>query len=109
VRVLICRPGGRFEPAEVGTALADLQAAVGGYVQFIALPMDLVLMVDEEGKLKNRELNTEATRLFSPWLLPGDHLVGPVLLAGSTAGGRLRDLPEHLHLPKRPSTPGPRR
>lgn len=48
-------------------------------VELLRLP-DGDVWIDEEGKLKGLPFNVLATFLFGRWLLPGDVLVGPVLL-----------------------------
>jgi hypothetical protein len=43
--------------------LEEAQKYVGGYVQHIDLESHGCLLVDEEGKLKRKHLNNEATKL----------------------------------------------
>ena len=45
--------------------LEDAQSYVGGYVQHIDLEGHGCLLVDEEGKLKRKHLNNEATKLYN--------------------------------------------
>ena len=55
-----------------------------GYLEIIGLPKEGVLMVlDEDGKRKDKPINTEATRLFRqnfPHI--SDFIVGDVLICG---------------------------
>ena len=66
--------------------LAGMQAAVGGYIEIVDLtPLHASLVVNEEGKLMNLEINRRATLLF--WLLfPSirgrDAICGDVLIVG---------------------------
>lgn len=66
--------------------LAGMQAAVGGYIEIVDLtPLHASLVIAEEGKLMNLEINRRATLLF--WLLfPSirgrDAIVGDVLIVG---------------------------
>jgi len=65
------------------TSLKSLQKAVGGYIQIITLhtkPAQLMVM-DEEGKLKDKPLNKEATRIARPYLFSGDYIAGDAVLA----------------------------
>lgn len=61
--------------------LEELQSIVGGYVQCIDLGREFMI-VDEEGKLKNYKVNAKATAIYqaSPYVIPGDTIVGDVLV-----------------------------
>lgn len=50
-------------------------------VQVISLDRQHIMIVDEEGKMKNKPCNSKATLLFheTPHL-PGDHIVGKALV-----------------------------
>jgi hypothetical protein len=66
--------------------LEEMQRLVGGYIEVIPerklgkLTGRLIVM-DEEGKLKGKPVNRKATEKFRESLLPGDVLVGTVLVA----------------------------
>jgi hypothetical protein len=64
-------------------ALAHLQELVGGNIEVLRLPDGNILVIDEEGKLKDKPYNRNATHLW--WIAlgynPGDHLVGDVVVA----------------------------
>jgi len=45
-------------------SLARLQELVGGYIEVVTLPSGNQLILDEEGKLKNKERNIFATKLW---------------------------------------------
>lgn len=59
--------------------LHELQTFVGGYFQMLAIG-STVFVMDEEGKLKGKELNKAATHRAHDFLFPGDYLVGDVLI-----------------------------
>jgi hypothetical protein len=72
-------------PAEVMIdELESIQRLVGGDIQ--AIPFDgeprTTVYIDEEGKIKGCRRNPCAQRLLGPGLLPGDYLVGNVVVAG---------------------------
>ena len=73
MRVLIKEPekAARFE--EIDNELAALQAAVGGYIEAVTMFSDLVLICDEEGRLKRKPYNCRVC---------GFDFVGTVLLVG---------------------------
>lgn len=61
--------------------LEEMQKCVGGYVQFVYLEDDLVLVVNEEGLINNLPHNEIATKILSP--LDKANIVGDVLLIGT--------------------------
>jgi hypothetical protein len=82
-------------------ALADYQAAVGGYIEPVYLAdAHLTIYTNEEGKVRQLPVNRRATCLW--WLLHPemrgrDILVGNVVLIGSTRGhGSTTALPDFL-------------
>jgi hypothetical protein len=64
--------------------LKELQEAVGGYIEFLHLIDGTVVVLDEDGKAKGRELNMSATDLCAPTLGPWDAIVGDVLVCSPT-------------------------
>ena len=84
------QPDGSMTVAQQPTrpTLEQLQAAVGGYVELIPYfdnhqGQGCKAYGDEEGKLKGKPLNPEATRLWAEAVRPhalADHLVGPVVI-----------------------------
>lgn len=77
------------------TELADLQRAVGGYIQIIELTEELAMVIEEEGKLKNKPVNDIATRLtqhFNAGLQADDAIVGDAVLIGQRNGSTI-DVP----------------
>jgi hypothetical protein len=64
-------------------SLSELQKLVGGYIELVSLG-DIHIVIDEEGKIKGKPVNEEATQLWmnheSFW---GDVIVGDaVVLTG---------------------------
>lgn len=55
----------------------ELQGYVGGYIEIVRLPNSYILVVDEEGRLKNKKLNKKASELA------GQPIVGDVVLCNS--------------------------
>jgi len=54
--------------------LPDLQRMVSGYVEIVRASAERVLIVDEEGRLKDKPLNVHASRLA------GQVIVGDVIV-----------------------------
>ncbi len=73
-----------FEIKGIGTLmeLTNLQTAVGGYIEPVTVDSvrEEILLVDEEGKLKEKPLNTAATYLAQNHLFEGDYIAGDALL-----------------------------
>ena len=69
----------------VENELKCLQNAVGGPIEVLPLRSNLVMVIDEEGKLKNKQKNYLATKMlkeFYPNTL--DYIVGNALLVETT-------------------------
>ena len=77
--------------------LTDYQTVVGGYIEAVKLDGHrLVIVADEEGKVKHLPVNRRATCLWwllNPYGLGGDALVGDVVILGEECRGRMSDVP----------------
>ena len=78
---------GKAKPYEIkgiGTLmeLTNLQEAVGGYIQPVTVDSvrNEILLIDEEGKCKDKHLNTAAMYLVQNHLFEGDYIAGDALL-----------------------------
>lgn len=70
---------------DIENTLETLQQEVGGYIETLTLAADCCMIVDEEGRLKDKPLNEKASRLGLP-------IVGDVLLVG-VDGDEFTDVP----------------
>jgi hypothetical protein len=108
-----CRMGMRV----IGRGLSAMQKVVGGYIQEVNSPLlpelycgcPMVIIADEEGKLKQKPHNLRASIL-----LMGDHFVGDVFLVGQGLVGKKPDrevdyfsLPQILNEWEGPGNPLP--
>lgn len=87
---------GVAELKDLDTELQTLQAAVGGYIEAVDLG-DVVLIMDEEGKIKGKDVNKRATEylyVVAPQYYGVDFLVGTVIVYGGRYGGDLADVPQ---------------
>jgi SRSO17 transposase len=59
-------------------SLGELQTLVGGYIEVVSTVDGRFMVIDEEGKLKHKDLNIPATRLY----IHGrrDVIVGPAVV-----------------------------
>lgn len=64
--------------------LGELQTIVGGYVEIVTLPNDQLMVVDEEGKIKQKKINVRATQLIAATIHNGDIIVGDALVCDSS-------------------------
>lgn len=60
--------------------LEELQAIVGGYIQIAYLRDDEIMVMDDEGKLKEKDLNLQASLRYRRDVNPYDSIVGDVLI-----------------------------
>lgn len=87
---------GLAELIETDTELETLQRAVGGLIEAVDLG-DVVLVMDEEGKVRDKPLNARATLYFYNVISPtrsSDFMVGTVVIFGGRGGDDLADVPQ---------------
>ena len=63
--------------------LAEMQEYVGGYIEIIRLPSGNIMVMDEEGKLKEKEINKTATFYAEDVIQRGDYIAGDALIIPS--------------------------
>lgn len=73
IEVAIKKPGKPAQRALIEDSLESLQHYVGGYIEIVTLCSDLVIICDEEGRLKGKEHNCTVC---------GYDFVGTIILAG---------------------------
>ena len=83
ISVLIKEPGKTPRHVHISNTLSNLQNTVGGYIETVTLCSDLVVICNEEGRLK---------RLPHCCKICGVDFVGPVILCG-VKKDRFTDLP----------------
>lgn len=83
ISVLIKEPGRNPRHVNISDTLENLQKTVGGYIETVTICSDLVVICDEEGRLKGNEHCCE---------IGGVQFVGTVILAG-VDGDEFADLP----------------
>lgn len=80
-------------------SLEDLQQAVGGYIEAIALGNNASAYINEEGKLRSLPLNAVATAIAhrKNSLRLNDFIVGPMVILGiPDENGNDTDIPKSL-------------
>ena len=62
----------------------ELNKLVGGYIEIIRLNEDLVMVINEEGKLQNLPYNATATMYYQNYVSPYDCIVGNAVIMSNT-------------------------
>lgn len=83
IKVLIKRPGEPPRSVWISDTLENLQRTVGGYIEIVTLQRGLVVICDEEGRLKGKPYNCT---------INGVSFVGDIVIAGQE-GEELADYP----------------
>ena len=83
IKVLIKRPGEPPRSVWISDTLENLQRTVGGYIEIVTLQRGLVVICDEEGRLKGKPYNCTVR---------GVSFVGDIVIAGQE-GEELADYP----------------
>lgn len=79
----LIKPDGSLEdypPAGKHYTLEELQQAVGGYIEILHVEKGFLMVVNEQGKLKDLPVNRLASLLYGN---PFDHVVGNALVCRS--------------------------
>ena len=74
MKILFKEPNKEFKTKEIENDLKTLQQLVGGYIEVIPYRDNIVIVLDEEGKLKGKEPNI---------CFPNDILVGNCIFVGT--------------------------
>jgi len=59
--------------------LEEIQKLIGGYIEFVYLSIDKIMIVDEEGKVKGLPSNVQATKVIRKYGIP-DFIVGTAVV-----------------------------
>ena len=87
MNVLIVEPDKRPYPKEIGNDLKSMQEVVGGYIETLTLERNVVLVLNEEGKL----IPLKKNRLISNGI-NSDILMGTFFVAGTDDEGEFTSL-----------------
>lgn len=83
IKVIIKEPGTKPRCVNISASLENLQKTVGGYIETVTIESDMVVICDEEGRIKGKERCCN---------ICGVDFVGTVILAG-VDGEEFCDLP----------------
>lgn len=89
MRAMKIEPGKPIEIIDVKNKLRALQLQVGGYIETVPLSEDSVMIVDEDGMLKQYQHNDLAS------YISGVHIYGTALIVG-VDGEEFTDCPEQF-------------
>jgi hypothetical protein len=85
MRAVLVKPERAPEVVEIENSLEALQAAVGGYIETVSMPCGLVLVCNEEGKIRGLPFN----RYFG-----NDYIAGNFVVVGTDGEGEFESLSE---------------
>lgn len=84
VRAIVKRPDEPYgHMCNISTTLENLQKIVDGYIESVTIRPGLLIICNEEGKIKGLEPNIR---------IPGDVICGTIIVIGAT-GEELSDIP----------------
>ena len=93
MKVIIKRPCDQFgEEATIPNTLKALQEAVGGYIETVTLDNGVVLICNEEGKLRDMPYNFTVRRMVHTFLPVSNPIFGTVIACGAD-GDEFADIP----------------
>lgn len=92
MKVIIKRPCDQFgEEATIANTLEALQEAVGGYIETVTLDNGLVLICNEEGKLRDMPYNFTHRQMFGA--IPLQYPIFGTVIACGADGDEFADIP----------------
>lgn len=80
------RVGEPWEVIEINDTLLDLKREIGGWIETVTLAEDVVILCDEDGRLKDRPYNCE---------IGGIMFVGTIMICGAS-GEEFASCPEDV-------------
>ena len=84
MKVIIKRPCDQFgEEATIPNTLKALQEAVGGYIETVTLDNGVVLICNEEGRLRDMPYNFTVRRMVHTFLPVSNPIFGTVIACGA--------------------------
>lgn len=86
MRVFVKDPGKYLVEKDLPNTLEALQEAVGGYIEVVPIFKDMVMIVNEEGKIRKMDYNFHMVLLR-------DDIFGPAVFAG-VKGDEFTDVPK---------------
>ena len=85
IKAIVKRPDEKYgHVCNISATLENLQKTVGGYIEAVPLTDEIVMICNEDGKLRQLEHN---------FFLPFDRIVGTAIICG-VDGDEFSDIPE---------------
>jgi len=93
MKVIIKRPCDQFgEETTIPNTLKALQEAVGGYIETVTLDNGVVLICNEEARLRDMPYNFTVRRMVHTFLPVSNPIFGTVIACGAE-GDEFADIP----------------
>ena len=71
ISVLLFKTNGEWGILEIRNTLGALQEAVGGYIEVVHIFSEIVLICDEEGRIKDKSINPYSNDIRGDFILCG--------------------------------------
>ena len=93
IKAIVKRPDEQFGHVTlVSDSLENLQKTVGGYIETVTLDNGVVLICNEEGKLRDMPYNFTVRRMIHNFLPVSNPIFGTVIVCGAD-GDEFSDIP----------------
>jgi len=102
MKAITIKSDGTVEVTKISGKLKSLQDAVGGYIEALYLADDLVMLVNEDGLMRQLPINKAASQVAvmayaangRDAAIGSDRIVGDVLLVGDDGGEDFVSIPD---------------
>lgn len=91
MQVMIIKPSGSTQKADIPNSLKDLQETVGGGIETITLSSGRVMIIGADSKTREHYVNEMATMLARDTIGPLDYIAGTAIIA-NVYGDEFTDL-----------------
>lgn len=71
IDILLFKTDGSYEEIAVLNELNELQKLVGGYIETVTISNEIILICDEEGRIKNKRSNPHLRDICGDFILCG--------------------------------------
>jgi hypothetical protein len=93
IKVIIKRPDEQFgHVCNISDTIKNIQDTVGGYIETVTLDNGVVLICNEEGKIRDMPYNFTVRRIIHNFLPVSNPIFGTVIVCGAD-GDEFADIP----------------
>ena len=81
ITIISIGTNGKVTVKQIPNVLKAMQQEVDGDIEIVPIGQKLRLVLDEEGKCKNKDVNEKATYLYQQWNGTADYIAGRAFIA----------------------------